>query len=38
MKVKHVIVRSLTSKMDCHSKSEHNEENYKVLVHANEPM
>lgn len=38
MKVKHVIVRSLTSKMNCHFKSEHNEEDYKVLVHENEPM
>lgn len=38
MKVKHVIARSLTSKMNCHLKSEHNEEDYKVLVHTNEPM
>lgn len=38
MKVEHVIVRSLTSKMNCHLKSEHNEEDYKVLVHADEPM
>lgn len=38
MKVKHVIVRSLTSKMNRRLKSEHNEEDYKVLLHANEPM
>lgn len=38
MEVKHVIVRSLTSKMNCLLKNECNEEDYKVLVHANEPM